>query len=137
MNIFHNQREPDVLTFSLSKAGPSFRLGRYFRLVEFACRDGSDLVLIHPSLITLLNELRAAVKKPITITSAYRTKSHNVSIGGADDSDHLYGMAADIVVLGLSAPMVQELLERWGIGGMGSYETFTHAGVRGKDRRWS
>jgi hypothetical protein len=44
---------------------------------------------------TQLQKVRDIIKKPIIITSAYRTKQHNTEIGGAKYSQHLTGCAVD------------------------------------------
>lgn len=44
----------------------------------------------------VLDPLRTAYRKPIYVNSGYRCEELNLLVGGADDSDHLYGMAADI-----------------------------------------
>lgn len=82
-----------------------------------------------------LQVVRDIIGKPIKITSGYRTISHNQSVGGAPNSYHLYGMAADIVVDGLSARELQKLLKNWS-GGMGCYDTFTHLDIRENEARW-
>lgn len=51
--------------------------------------------LIH--LVThLLEPARRAANVPFIITSGYRCKALNDAVGGAKNSYHLYGMAADI-----------------------------------------
>lgn len=45
---------------------------------------------------TILNPLRERYGKPIYITSGYRCRELNTVLGGSKNSDHLYGMAADI-----------------------------------------
>lgn len=45
---------------------------------------------------TLLQPLRDAVGQPITITSGYRCRMTNILCGGAQNSLHLLGLAADI-----------------------------------------
>lgn len=44
----------------------------------------------------ILDPLRQAYGKPIIVTSGYRCKALNSAIGGASNSQHLYGQAADI-----------------------------------------
>ena len=44
----------------------------------------------------VLDPLRTAYKKPIYVNSGYRCEELNELIGGAKNSDHLKGMAADI-----------------------------------------
>lgn len=43
----------------------------------------------------LLEPLRAALKAPIAITSGYRNATVNKLVGGAGNSQHIYGEAAD------------------------------------------
>jgi len=45
----------------------------------------------------LLQLIRNKIGKPITITSGYRSPELNVAIGGAKNSDHTRGNAADFV----------------------------------------
>ncbi len=78
---------------------------QYFKAYEF---DSSYLkdsgYLMKPHFIRLLDEARARVGFPISISSGFRTRSHNNSIVNkngvkysATDSPHLYGIAADLV----------------------------------------
>lgn len=50
----------------------------------------------------VLQPLRDMLGKPITITSGFRNKLLNQKVGGASNSQHLYGQAADIIVLGMN-----------------------------------
>ena len=82
-----------------------------------------------------LQVVRDIISCPMTITSGYRTESHNRQVGGHPLSYHVKGMAADIVVPEMSARELQSILTHWS-GGMGCYETFTHLDI-GPKRRWS
>ena len=95
---YFNGCAADALTFSTGDHGRDFPLGRYFILSEFQCNDGTDIVLVHPLLIVLLNDLRAFFGVLVVINSGYRTESYNESMGGAPQSRHRLGMAADVVV---------------------------------------
>ena len=44
----------------------------------------------------VLDPLREMYGKPIKVNSGYRSKLVNAAVGGAKNSDHLYGFAADI-----------------------------------------
>ena len=46
--------------------------------------------------VNVLQPLRDYFNHPITITSGYRSAIVNTAVGGVKNSDHLYGMAADI-----------------------------------------
>ena len=117
-------------------AGEYTRLSPNFYVYELACRDGTEIFLVHPALLVLLEEIRSYFKRPVIVTSGYRTKTHNSRVGGKPDSAHLYGVAADIRIIGTPPFDVQTFAEKLGVGGLGSYDTWTHVDVIGKDRRW-
>ena len=86
-----------VKTYSKQKDGPK-QLTPHFRVEEFACKDGTDKILIDEALPVLLEQMRAYLGcSKINIRSGYRTESHNKSVGGSPTSKHLLGKAADII----------------------------------------
>jgi len=85
-------------------------------------------------LANRLQVVRDILNKPITITSGYRSPSHNASVGGAPNSYHTKAMAVDIVVKGMTPRQVQVFLKNWS-GGLGYGDTFTHLDL-GPTRRW-
>lgn len=91
-----------VKTYSLTKDGGK-ALSENFRVREFACKDGTDKILISDELVQMLQNLRAKLAEKlgktvsININSGYRTESHNVKIGGSKTSKHCKGLAADII----------------------------------------
>jgi uncharacterized protein YcbK (DUF882 family) len=60
--------------------------------------------------------------RAITVNSGFRSIAHNADIGGATDSMHLYGLAADLNVPGVSNRTVYQKAETSGFSGL---ETFT------------
>ena len=50
----------------------------------------------------VLDPLRELVKKPILVNSWYRNPVYNAKVGGAKNSQHTLGEAADIVVKGMT-----------------------------------
>lgn len=127
----------EIKVYSLSKDGDK-KVSQNFRVKEFRCKDGSDVILISPELVTILQKIRTHFGKAVTINSAYRTSAYNKKVGGATYSQHLYGMAADIVVKGVNpkdvAAYAETLLPK--SGGIGIYATFTHIDVRKTKSRW-
>ena len=58
----------------------------------------------------LLEQVRALVKKPIIINSAFRSKPVNDAVGSKDTSQHRIGCAADIRVPGMTPKQVVEAI---------------------------
>jgi uncharacterized protein YcbK (DUF882 family) len=118
------------IQYSLSKDGNK-DLSDNFKVSDFKCRDGSDIVLINPSLISLLEKIREHFGKPVVVVSGYRTPKYNKSISGAaNNSQHMYGNAADIKIQGVSPREIYNWMNGWHKGGLGVYPTFTHVDVR-------
>ena len=86
-----------AIKYSKSKQG-GLKLSHDFTVREFACKDGSDTVLIDTKLVKYLQRIRNWAGAPIVISSGYRTPEHNRKIGGAANSRHTKGEAADIYV---------------------------------------
>ena len=64
-----------IKQYSLKADGAKL-LAPGFKVREFRCRDGSDVVMIDESLVMLLQCIREHFGKPVTITSAIR-EHHN------------------------------------------------------------
>ncbi len=58
----------------------------------------------------VLEPLRTRVKRPIVVSSGYRSKSLNTRIGGSPGSQHCKGEAADIIVPGMDTADVVALI---------------------------
>lgn len=119
----------------------------HFSLAEFACHDGSrtpsevipNIRELAQNLEVLRSELNGAA---IHVNSGYRSPAYNRSIGGATDSQHMYGRAGDITVGGYSPREVYDTIERlinagrMKQGGLGKYSSFVHYDTRGSAARW-
>lgn len=127
-----------INAYSLAKDGTTY-ISKNFRVREFACKDGSDPIFIDDELVGVLQQIRDHFGKAVTITSAFRTASHNKKVGGAKYSQHLYGKAADIKVSGVAPSVVADFAETLmpSTGGIGRYSTFTHVDVRKVKSRWN
>lgn len=75
----------------------------YFDLSEFVCQckdkncAGKEPQLkMNPLLVQGLNRLRETFGKPLIVTSGFRCQAHNKSVGGAKNSQHMYGTGVDI-----------------------------------------
>ena len=127
-----------VKVYSKAKDGTK-KLSANFKVSEFACSDGSDPIFISTELVTVLQKIRDHFGKPVTINSGYRTVTKNKAVDGATYSQHLYGMAADITIKGVSPKVVAVYAETLlpNTGGIGIYNTFTHIDVRAVKSRWN
>ena len=127
-----------VRVYSKAKNG-AVKLSANFKVSEFACKDGSDTVFISPGLVTVLQKIRDHFGKPVIINSAYRNDTFNKKVGGADYSQHKYGMAADICIKGVSPATIAEFVETImpNTGGIGIYNSFVHVDVRTARARWN
>lgn len=79
----------------MSVQGRTGRISPHFTAKEFACPH-CGVALVRPALLELLERVRSQSGKPLRIVSGYRCPVHNAQVGGAADSQHMYGTAADI-----------------------------------------
>ncbi len=127
-----------VMPYSLKLAGDK-ALSKNFRVREFACHDGTDTVFIADELVDLLQKIRDHYGKPVCINSGYRTEVWNKAHGGAAQSQHKYGRAADIHIEGVTPAALAAYVESImpSTGGIGIYKSFTHVDVRANRARWN
>lgn len=125
-----------VIAYSKKVDGNKF-VEKNFKVKEFACRDGSDKVLVCDETARILQAVRDYFGRPVTINSAYRTPTYNRKIGGASKSQHVVGTACDISVKGVPPSAVASFLEAfYPKHGIGLYPTFTHIDSRGYKVYW-
>ena len=124
-----------IKTVYKSKLGANYKISDHFKLSEMACKDGSDKVMYSTELLNKLEQLRAYGCFTITINSGYRSASHNKKVGGATNSQHTKGTAADIVVKKdgktVSGKLICCLCQSLGFKGIGYIsETAVHVDMR-------
>lgn len=108
---------------------------KHFKLKEFACKHCGQ-VKLDINLLLKLEELRVKTG-PLIINSGYRCPTHNKNVGGAKNSQHIKGTAADVRATKMSPSNVYNHANRiFSNGGVGKYNTFTHVDVRGYRSRW-
>ena len=81
-------------------------------------------------MVSYLQQIRDWAGKAVTINSGYRTASYNEKIGGAKNSYHVKGQAADIVVSGKTPLEVAKKAEDLGMKGIIKYDSFVHVDTR-------
>lgn len=129
-----------IKEFSL-KRDNELQLSQHFKVKEFACKDGSDKVLIDTNLIPILESIREYFNSPVYIMSGYRTEVYNKKVSNTKDSQHCKGTAVDVRVAGVSPVAIALMCEYdllKGTGGIGLYkgQNFTHIDTREKMTRW-
>ncbi len=122
------------------------KLTKNFNKSEFECKCGCEMpeevFLEVIKLAGNLQVIRNFIKKPITLTNAYRCVAHNKEVGGVYNSQHILGKAADVQVKGMSPKelynTIVNLIDNGHIlqGGLGLYNTFVHYDIRKTKSRW-
>lgn len=110
----------------------------YFKREEFACQCGCGQCGVDAELLDSLTKIREHFNAPVTITSGNRCIKHNASVGGAENSKHVAGIAADFKVSGVCPAEVASTLHTWYPGkyGIGVYPSWVHLDVREQKARW-
>jgi hypothetical protein len=126
----------------LIRAFPDAQISKNFRLSEFRPgRHSYEYIRLSPALVQTLEEIRARTGRPITVTSGYRPREYNREVGGASNSCHIDGLAADIYCDGLTTEQLLAISEQviGYRGGVGYYPRsgFIHVDLRGYEARWS
>lgn len=88
----------------MTQLSPHFSLDE-LTVTEHRLIDNSPTLDIEDNLKFLalnLERVRTVAAVPIVVTSAYRCRELNTAVGGAANSDHVFGLAADCRAVGLT-----------------------------------
>ena len=110
-----------------------------FQERELACRCGCGLNGCTAKLVDALEDLRTVIGKPVNVNSAYRCAEHNAKVGGAPNSEHVNGLAADVSVAGLTATELEQYARQIpAIKGIGraDHQNYLHVDVRDTPGEW-
>lgn len=106
------------------------------------CHYSNEIINIDISLLNLLCDIKDVFGKDreIHIISGYRSFAYNEylrSIGRkvVRDSLHLYGLAIDFTIPGISSSELSDVAKSFSVGGVGKYTEFIHIDV-GRIRYW-
>ena len=129
-----------IKEFSLKRDGNIY-ITPHFQVKEFACKDGSDKIIIYTETVELAENARCFFNARGTVLSGYRTELYNKKVGGKSSSYHLKGMALDLKFENVSPVAVALYFEYVLLkdrGGIGLYkgQGFTHIDTREKMTRW-
>lgn len=111
----------------------------HFSIGELACRCGGrfcDGEYWHdPVFLDGLEAVRAAIGRPLVITSGHRCAGWNGAVGGAPLSMHKQ-IAADIALAGHDRFALLGAAEAAGFTGLGLAKSFLHLDRRARPARW-
>lgn len=73
---------------------------KHFTMSEFACKHCSGLPEngMNEDLLEVCDRLREKLGEVVVVSSGYRCPTHNRNIGGASQSYHMKGLAADVYI---------------------------------------
>lgn len=118
---------------------------KYFTRKEFRCpcgHCGGFPVEPQESMVRTVDEIRRRLGIPISIVdgggSGVRCAAHNAEVGGVANSQHLYGLAADLHSAASPAQMkavAEDVMGR--TGGIGLYDWGIHVDTRPGYARWN
>ena len=128
------------------KTGSFWEDIQYFTREEFRCQCGGRYCSGFPAepeekLVRTLDAIRRRLGVPVRIVEAggsgVRCRQHNANVGGAANSEHLYGRAADLHSSLSPAKMKAAAEDVMGqSGGIGVYSWGIHVDT-GKYSRWN
>jgi hypothetical protein len=103
---------------------------------EIACK-GTGQLIVDVEAMDRLQALRDMLGKPLILTSAYRSPSHNKRVGGAKNSYHMQGVAFDVRMENHDPHEFEEAARAVGFTGFGYYPKsgFMHIDT-GPSRSW-
>ena len=101
---------------------------KYFIPEEFTCDGKPCFDKMSQKCLKMLDDAREFADVPFTITSSWRSKSHNMEVGGKPNSAHLRGTAIDISCISSyqRLQIIKGLLDA-GFTRIGIAKTFIHA----------
>jgi uncharacterized protein YcbK (DUF882 family) len=110
-----------------------------FARKEFQCHCGCGRNTVDVRLAEIIQTIRNEIAEPLNINSGYRCQDYNAKIGGAKNSQHTHGKAADIAAANHTPEQLYAIASKLlnGNGGLGIYSTWVHIDVRsGPGQRW-
>lgn len=122
--------------------GKNLSLSDSFVLADFDCqceRPSCDVTLVDDALVEGLQTL-SSYGGILRVNSGYRCPAHNKEIGGATNSFHMKGQAADVsgrLMVPILLYVKAEQIPCFRDGGIGLYSSFIHVDVRGHRTRWN
>lgn len=143
-NVDEARREIRTRKGQLEQHGD--RASEHFLISEFDCHNGQKVPRdAYPALRRLCEDVLEPMRAHFgacRVTSGYRPRAYNASIGGASQSEHIYeltpsSVAADVSFARGTPASWAEFARRLGVGGVGQYSRsgFVHVD-NGPRRDW-
>ena len=108
-----SQYRPPTWLVNLKDLDPKLRLSENFVLEDFMANYKGQFALFSTFAATRVQLIRNKIKKPLYVTSGYRSPGYNSSINGASRwSRHTYGDAVDLWTQGVSLKKLQKLCRK-------------------------
>lgn len=100
---------------------------KYFSIGEFDCSGevGSGTHMQQSTLL-MIDRAREIADIPFIVNSGYRSRDHNLKVGGSKTSSHLGGWAVDIAVCQNTKSLIIDACKRAGFHRIGVGTTFIH-----------
>lgn len=108
-------------------------MSKYFSDEEVMCHCGCGGNETKAILLEYADRLREHVGQPLSCSCAYRCPEHNAEVGGVPDSQHVQGLAMDVLVPeGMTVDELADHAIAVGFDGIGRYydDGFVHCDVR-------
>ena len=126
----------------MTKVSPRVQLTKNFLASEFRCRcrrGDCNAVPMDRGFIQKLQAIREDWGRPLIVTSGARCAHWNKMVGGAEHSQHLYGLAVDLHFDDPNeAKAFAALAEKHGFAGIGAGIHLVHLDQRdGPRARWT
>lgn len=132
------ENDENMGTIKTYRKGQRTQLSKNFVSTEFDCHGSGCCgnTKIDNQLVEILQKIRDYFEKAVNITSGYRCPTHNANVGGASQSYHTKGQAADFYISGVKPAEIGKYAESIGVLGIGVYDDFVHIDTRTKKFFW-
>lgn len=112
------------------------RLSKNLSRHEFACKCGCGFDTADLATVSVIQSVCDHFECKVRINSGCRCEAHNAKVGGAPNSQHRLGRAADCMFFDEDGPLDPYEVDQWlrkkypNIYGFGLYTTFNHIDTR-------
>lgn len=109
-------------------------MSKYYTEEDTSCHCGCGYNPVSDELLLLLDAMSDMVGEKLEISCACRCPEHNAEVGGVENSQHVLGLAADVIVPeGMTVDELASIARAAGCyGGVGRYyeDEFVHVDQR-------